>query len=115
MTLTKADIVEDVRDKVRQKKTKKERQQYLFPEFEYDILPQKRANALVEALFEIMKKALERGDRIHLTGFGQFLVRFKWARNGRDPQTGDPIILKSRRVVTFKCSRKLREKLNHLT
>lgn len=115
MTLTKADIVEDVRNKVRQEKTKKERQQYLFPEFEFDMLPQKRANAMVEALFEIMKKALERGERIHLKGFGQFLVRFKWARNGRDPQTGDPIILKSRRVVTFKCSKRLREKLKHLT
>jgi len=111
MTVTKADLVKSVMEKVRLKRPRKERQQYLFPEFEYDPLTKKCATRLIEATFEIMKKSLENGETILISGFGKFKVRFKWARKGRSLKTGEPIILDSRRVVTFQCSAKLKEKL----
>lgn len=112
MALTKADITESIREKVRFKKKKKDRQQYLFPEMNYMVLSKKRAAELVDATFEIIKTNLEKGENILISGFGKFKVRFKWARKGRNPQTGEPIILKSHRVVTFQCSQKLRDKIN---
>ena len=113
MTLYKGDIAKDVREHVRFKKRKKDRQRYLFPEFNYNMMSKKRANALVTSLFGIIARTLENGETVKLVGFGKFQVRFKWARKGRNPQTGEAIILKSRRVVTFQCSPKLREKINH--
>ena len=112
MTLYKGDIVKDVMDIVRFKKRKKDRQRFLFPEFNYEIMPKKRANALVTSLFGIIARTLEKGEPVKLMGFGKFQVRFKWARKGRNPQTGETIILNSRRVVSFRCSPKLREKIN---
>ena len=113
MTLYKGDIVKDVMDNVRFKKRKKDRQRFLFPEFDYEIMSQRRANALVTTLFGIITRTLEKGETITLKGFGKFQVNFKWARKGRNPQTGETIILNSRRVVTFRYSPKLREKINH--
>jgi integration host factor subunit alpha len=98
-------------ENVRLKKTKKERQQFLFPEFGYQGLTKKRAKEVVDATFEIIKKTLEKGDYVLISGFGKFKVKFKWARKGRNPRTGEPIILDSRRVVSFQCSSKLREKI----
>ncbi len=113
MTLYKGDIVKDVIEHVRFKKRKKDRQRYLFPEFNYNMMSKKRANRLVTSLFGIIARTLEEGETVKLVGFGKFQVRFKWARKGRNPRTGEAIILKSRRVVTFQCSPKLREKINH--
>jgi integration host factor subunit alpha len=67
---------------------------------------------LVNGLFEIIKETLENGENVLIAGFGKFQVRFKWARKGRNPQTGEQIILKSRRIVSFRCSPKLKEKIN---
>lgn len=112
MTLTKADLVKSVREEVRLKKRRGEKQQSLFPEFDYEILSQKRATELVDALFEIIKTSLEKGESLLITGFGKFHVKFKWARKGRNPQTGEHIILDSRRMVSFRYSPKLKEKMN---
>lgn len=67
---------------------------------------------LVESLLELIKSALESGDDVLISGFGKFCVKDKKARKGRNPATGEDAILPARRVVTFKCSGKLREKVN---
>jgi integration host factor subunit alpha len=112
MTLTKADMAKSLMEKIRLKKPRKEDQQLLFPELDYTVLTRRRATNLVDAMFEIMKRMLEKGEQVRISGFGKFQVKFKWARKGRNPQTGDPIILKSRRVVAFHYSPKLKEKIN---
>jgi integration host factor subunit alpha len=111
MSLTKEDLSKSVMETVRLKKPKKDRQQLLFPEFGYTHLSKKRAAELVDATFEIIKKALEKGDQVLISGFGKFRVKFKWARKGRNPKTGEQIVLESRRIVNFQCSLKLRDKL----
>ena len=111
MTLTKGDITQSIMERVRTKKPKKEREQFLFPEFGYERLPRRRAAELVDATFEIIKKALEKGDHVLISGFGKFKIRFQWARKGRNPRTGESIILDSRRTVVFQCSPKLKAKL----
>jgi len=113
MTLTKAEITKSLKEQIRLEKRKKGQQQPLFPELYYESITRKRATDIVEAMFEIIKKSLERGESVIMTGFGKFQVKFKWARKGRNPQTGEQIILKSRRIVTFKCSPKLRDKINN--
>ena len=66
----------------------------------------------VETLLETIKRTLESGENVMITGFGKFCVKDKKDRKGRNPQTGDGMILDARRVVTFKCSGMLREKMN---
>ncbi len=66
----------------------------------------------VETLLEIMKKTLESGEDVMISGFGRFCVKEKTERRGRNPATGDDLMLAPRRVVTFKCSGKLRERVN---
>jgi integration host factor subunit alpha len=61
---------------------------------------------------EIMKSAMESGDDVLVSGFGKFSVKEKAKRKGRNPTTGEDAILSAPRVVTFKCSGKLREKVN---
>lgn len=112
MTVTKGDIVKSVMGNIRLKKTNRDRQQFLFPEFNYRLLPQRRAKDLVDTLFDIIKKSLEKGEGVMITGFGKFQVKFKWARKGRNPRTGERIILDSRRVVTFHCSQRLKDRIN---
>jgi integration host factor subunit alpha len=112
MTLTRSDIAKSVRERVLFKKKKRDRQQFLFPELNFDMLSKKRAKELVDATFELMKKKLENGEPILVSGFGKFQVKFKWARKGRNPKTGEQIIIKSHRVVSFHCSPKLKEKIN---
>ncbi len=112
MTLTKAGIVKSVMEQVRFKKRNTGRQQLLFPELEYSAMTKKQALVLVDGMFEIIKKTLENGENVLISGFGRFQVKFKWARKGRNPQTGEQIILNSRRIVTFKCASKLRDKIN---
>jgi integration host factor subunit alpha len=59
---------------------------------------------MVETIFELVKKALESGDDVLISGFGKFIVREKASRRGRNPQTGQDLTLEPRRVITFKCS-----------
>ncbi len=66
----------------------------------------------VEATFEIVKKTLEGGEDVLISGFGKFCVKDKGKRRGRNPGTGGDLMLAERRVVTFKCGAVLRRKLN---
>jgi len=92
MTLTKADIVESIRE------------QFSFS--------RRQSVKAIETLLEIMKKTLESGEDILVSGFGKFRVKEKSERRGRNPATGDDLMLAARRVVTFKCSGKLKNKIN---
>jgi integration host factor subunit alpha len=112
MTLTKTGIVKNVMEKIRFKRKHKGSQLFLFPELDCTFLNQKRATEIVDTLFEKIKESLAQGEDVNIFGFGKFHTRFKWARKGRNPHTGETIILRSRRVVIFKVSRKLRDKMN---
>jgi integration host factor subunit alpha len=112
MTLTKADIIESIIQGVKFKRRYKSQQQFLFPEMDCVLLGQKRASKIVNTFFETIKQTLTRGEDIRISGFGKFQVKLKWARKGRNPQTGEVIILRSRRTVTFRASKKLRKKIN---
>jgi integration host factor subunit alpha len=92
MALTKADIIESVH------------QQLGFT--------QKKSTEMVEQLIEIMKSTLATGEDVLVSGFGKFCVNEKKERKGRNPATGDSMMLRPRRVVTFKCSGKLRRRVN---
>ena len=74
--------------------------------------PKNQSTEIVETLLELIKKTLESGEDVLVSGFGKFRVREKKARKGRNPATGDNMILDPRRVVTFHCSGKLRRKIN---
>lgn len=71
-----------------------------------------QSTRLAESLLEIMKKSLESGEDVLISGFGKFCVKDKQERRGRNPQTGGDMILGARRVVVFKCSGVLRERIN---
>jgi len=92
MTLTKAHIVENL--------------------FAKNIFTKTESAHIIETLFEIVKQSLEDGDDVLISGFGKFSIKEKNQRRGRNPQTGEPIMLSPRKVVTFKCSGVLREKIN---
>ena len=92
MSLTKDQIVNSVRTQINFSKT--------------------RSYELVESVLGIIKKSLVSGEGVLISRFGKFCVKDKMERRGRDPQTGKDLILGSRKVVTFKCSSVLREKLN---
>ena len=70
------------------------------------------SSATIESLLEIIKKTLESGEDVLISGFGKFNVKEKTSRRGRNPYTGNDLFLDARRVVIFKCSKNLREKLN---
>jgi len=72
----------------------------------------KKSVDIVETLLEIIKKTLAGGDDVLISGFGKFCVKKKNQRRGRNPATGDDLMLRERRVVTFKCSGKLRNKIS---
>jgi len=72
----------------------------------------KKSIETVESLLEIIKSTLEGGDDVLVSGFGKFCVKEKKKRRGRNPATGSDLILRERKVVTFKCSGKLRSKIN---
>ena len=91
-TLTKARIVENLLAK--------------------DLFTKTVSAQIIEALFELLKQTLEEGDDVLISGFGKFCVQEKNQRRGRNPQSGEPITLPSRKVVTFKCSGVLRDKIN---
>ena len=75
-------------------------------------LNRSKSTELVETLLELMKQSLETGEDVLISGFGKFCVKEKSERKGRNPQTGQDLLLKPRKVVTFKCSLVLREKMN---
>src|ERR1700760_37809 len=72
----------------------------------------KESAAIVDLVFEMMKETLGRGEKIKISGFGNFVLRDKRQRPGRNPQTGDPIKISERRVLTFKASQILKQALN---
>jgi integration host factor subunit alpha len=72
----------------------------------------KEAADLVDLVFETMKETLARGEKIKISGFGNFVLRDKRQRQGRNPQTGDPIVITERRVLSFKASQILKQGLN---
>jgi integration host factor subunit alpha len=71
-----------------------------------------RSTEIVETLIEVIKRSLISGDEVMVSGFGKFSVRAKKGRKGRNPYTGESLMLEPRRVVTFHCSGKLRKKIN---
>tara|TARA_Y100000817_G_C16479026_1_gene377233 strand:- start:61 stop:393 length:333 start_codon:yes stop_codon:yes gene_type:complete len=91
-TMTKADIVEKVYEKIGFSK--------------------KEASELVELVFSQLKDVLCNGDKVKISGFGNFVVREKKSRVGRNPQTGDQITISARRVLTFRPSQVLKAMLN---
>lgn len=74
--------------------------------------PKNQSIEITESLLEIIKSSLVSGEDVLVSGFGKLCVKEKKARKGRNPATGETLMLKSRRVVTFKSSGKLRKKVN---
>jgi len=72
----------------------------------------KKSTETMETLLEIIKKALESGDDVMISNFGKFCVKEKGERRGRNISTGEAMMLRPRKVVTFRCSRKLRDRVN---
>ena len=92
VALTKADLVDTIHEKIGFSK--------------------KEAADMVELIFDTIKGALTEGDKIKISGFGNFVVREKRSRTGRNPQTGQAIEISARRVLTFKPSQVLRAEVN---
>ena len=72
----------------------------------------KKSTETVETLLEIIKSTLASGEDVLISGFGKFNVKEKKERRGRNPATGEAMMLDPRKIVTFKCSQKLREQIN---
>ena len=72
----------------------------------------KEATEVVESIFELVKRRLEQGEKVKISGFGNFVVNEKRPRKGRNPQTGDEITISGRRVLTFKASQVLKKTMN---
>lgn len=77
-------------------------------------LSRKDSTAMMESVFAIMKESLESGETIKISGFGNFEVKQKEARRGRNPQTGETITIEARKVLTFKPSNLLNKAINSL-
>ena len=92
MTLTKPDIIKEIRTSTK--------------------FSRKQSIKTFETLLEIIKQTLESGEDIIISGFGRFCVKEKAERRGRNPATGDDMMITPMRVVTFKCSGKLRDRVN---
>lgn len=90
--MTKADIVDIVFEKVGYSK--------------------KDVSAVIEEVFECIKTELEKGEKVKISGFGNFTIHQKRARRGRNPQTGAEITIDERRVMTFKASQILKKAIN---
>ena len=90
--MTKADIVERIYEKVGFSK--------------------KEATDVVESIFELLKGRLQQGEKVKISGFGNFIINAKRPRKGRNPQTGDEIIISGRRVLSFKPSPVLKKSIN---
>ncbi|MGB6012775.1 MAG: integration host factor subunit alpha [Desulfobacterales bacterium] len=92
MTLTKIQIVESIHNEIG--------------------IPKNKSTEIVEILIEIVKRTLASGEDVLISNFGRFCVKEKRERKGRNPATGDDLMLEPRKVVTFKCSGKLRDRVN---
>ncbi|MFH1580894.1 MAG: integration host factor subunit alpha [Pseudomonadota bacterium] len=92
MTLTKIQIVESIHNEIG--------------------IPKNKSTEIVEILIEIVKRTLPSGEDVLISNFGRFCVKEKRERKGRNPATGDDLMLEPRKVVTFKCSGKLRDRVN---
>ena len=92
MTLTKAQIIDSIQNQTG--------------------FPKNKSSEIVETLLEIIKNVLASGEDVLISSFGKFCVREKRERKGRNPATGNAMMLRSRKVVTFNCSGKLRNKIN---
>jgi integration host factor subunit alpha len=90
--VTKVDIIENIYEKVGFSK--------------------KEVSKIVESVFDIIKEVLQQEDKIKISGFGNFVIRKKRARRGRNPQTGNDIEITPRRILTFKPSQVLKAGLN---
>jgi len=75
-------------------------------------LPKNKSTEIVETLIEVIKSTLASGEDVMISGFGKFCVKEKAERKGRNPATGDDLMLEPRKVVTFNCSGKLRDRVN---
>ena len=75
-------------------------------------LPLNRSVEIIEILLELIKTKLAAGEDVLVSGFGKFCIKKKRERRGRNPATGENMVLEARRVVTFKCSGQLRDKIN---
>ena len=75
-------------------------------------LSREESISTIEALLEIIKHTLESGEDLLISGFGKFILKNKTSRRGRNPATGNNLTLNARRIVTFKCSKNLKEKIN---
>ena len=95
MPLTKSDIVEDLNNEIG--------------------LNKREAKELVDMLFDDIKNLLSEGHEVKLSGFGNFQLRDKSPRPGRNPRTGEDVEISARRVVTFKAGQKLKESVKTLT
>ncbi len=95
MTLTKSDIVENLNNEIG--------------------LNKREAKELVDMLFNDIKNLLSEGHEVKLSGFGNFQLRDKSSRPGRNPRTGEDVEISARRVVTFKSGQKLKESVKALT
>jgi integration host factor subunit alpha len=74
--------------------------------------PLNRSTEIIEILLELIKTKLAAGEDVLISGFGKFCIKKKGQRRGRNPATGERMMLAARRVVTFKCSGRLRDKIN---
>ena len=92
MPLTKAQLVESIHNQIG--------------------LTKNKSSEILETCLEIIKSTLESGEDVLISGFGKFCVREKKERRGRNPATGNAMILAPRKVVTFKCSGKLKNMIN---
>ncbi len=92
MTLTKAQIIESIQNQLG--------------------FPKTQSTDMIETLLEIIKRSLESGDDVLISGFGKFCIKDKRERRGRNPATGADLMLTKRKVVTFKCSGKLRDRIS---
>lgn len=93
MTLTKAMIVDAIHEQLG--------------------YPKNKSAEMLETLLELVKGTLEKGEDVLISGFGKFCVKPKNQRRGRNPATGADMLLDQRRVVTFRCSHLLRDKINN--
>ncbi len=95
MALTKFDIVKNLNDEIG--------------------LNKREAKELVDSFFDNIKRLLSQGQEVKLSGFGNFQLKNKSSRPGRNPRTGDDVEITARRVVTFKSGQKLKESMKKLT
>jgi len=92
--MTKSDLVQQLSEKV-------------------TTLTKKECELIVDTVFQNMKDALQRGEKIEIRGFGSFTVRVRRAKEGRNPKTGEKVSIPEKRVPFFKVGKELREIVNH--